>query len=192
MGSSDRTPISNDDTAVAAALSSHWRTFVIEGAVLMVLGASAIVLPQFASLAVEIVLGWLFLIGGGIGLVSTVVARSTPGYWWALASALAGIFAGVLMIRSPVGGVISLTFILTAFLVVDGLIMIMFGIEHRRQLSRRWEWLVVNGVLDLVLAAIVVVALPGSITWVLGLIVGIDLLFGGSSLIALALATRPK
>jgi uncharacterized membrane protein HdeD (DUF308 family) len=192
MSNSSRTALSKDGLATVGVLGGHWRTFVIEGGVLMVLGVSAILLPQFASFAVESFLGWLFLLGGAIGLVSTLMARTAPGYGWALVSALAGIVAGVLMIRSPVGGVISLTFILTAFLVVDGLIMIMFGIDHRRQLSRRWEWLVVNGVLDLILAAIIVMALPGSVSWVLGLIVGIDLLFGGSSLIALALATRPK
>ena len=174
------------------AISDHWRTFVIEGAVLMILGAGAIVLPQIATFALAIFLGWLFLIGGVIGLATTVMARNAPGFWWALISAVASIVAGAFFLRTPLGGEISLTLILTAFLVADGFFMIMFGIEHRRQLSKGWQWLVVNGVLDLILAAIVVLALPGSVTWVLGLVVGIDLLFGGSSLIALALATRPK
>jgi len=182
----------NANSLIANALGGHWRTFLTEGIVLMILGAGAIVLPQIATFALEIFLGWLFLIGGIVGFVATVMARSAPGFWWALVSSLAAIIAGVLMIASPLGGAISLTLILTAFLVADGVIMIMFGIEHRRQMSRRWEWLVLNGVLDLVLAGIVIVALPGSVTWVLGLIVGIDLLFGGSSLIALALGTRPK
>jgi uncharacterized membrane protein HdeD (DUF308 family) len=176
----------------AKAIGSHWRTYVVEGVALMVLGASAMVLPQLAGFAVAIFLGWLFLIGGVAGLATSVVVRRAPGNWWAMVSAAASIVVGVLLIRSPLGGAISLTFILTAFLVVDGLVMIMFGFEHRRQLSRRWELLVLNGVLDLALAVIIFVALSGSAAWVLGLIVGIDLLFGGSSLVALALATRPK
>lgn len=174
------------------SISDHWRTFVIEGAILMVLGAGAIVLPQIATFALAVLLGWLFLIGGVIGLATTIMARNAPGFWWALVSAVASIVAGAFFLRAPLGGEISLTFVLTAFLVADGFFMIMFGIDHRRQLSKRWQWLIVNGVLDLILAAIVVVALPGSVTWVLGLVVGIDLLFGGSSLIALALAMRPK
>jgi len=69
--------------------------------------------------------------------------------------------------------------------------MIMYGFDHRRQLSQRWGWLVVNGVLDLLLAAIIFVALPGSAVWALGLLIGIDMLFGGSSLIAVAIKARP-
>ena len=90
----------------------------------------------------------------------------------------------------PIGGTISLTFVLTAFLIVDGVLMILFGFDHRRALSHRWGYFVANGVLDLLLAAIIVLALPGSALWALGLIVGIDLVFGGYSLIAMALTVR--
>jgi uncharacterized membrane protein HdeD (DUF308 family) len=177
---------------VARAIGGHWKLFLIEGIVLVILGAAAIVLPQIASLAVAIMLGWLFLIGGGIGLATTVMARMAPGFWWALASSVVSIAVGALLLGWPIHAVVSLTFLLTVFLIADGLFMIMYGIEHRRQLSQRWGWLTANGVLDLVLAAIIIVALPGSALWVLGLVIGIDLLFGGSSLIAIALKARPS
>ena len=184
--------VRNGALAAASALREHWRLFLIEGIILMVLGAAAIVLPQIASLAVAIVLGWLFLIGGSIGLGTTLLARNAPGFGWAFASAIVSIIAGILLIGWPIGGIISLTYILTVFLAVDGLFMIMFGIEHRQQQSQRWGWFIVNGVLDLALAAIIIVALPNSAVWVLGLLVGIDLLFGGSSHIAIAMTARPK
>ena len=177
--------------ALASALGNHWKLFLFEGIILMILGAAAIILPQIASLAVAMVLGWLLLIGGGIGLVTTIMARSAPGFWWALASSIIGLVAGALLIGWPIRGVISLTLVLAAFLAADGLIMIMYGFDHRRQLSQRWGWLVVNGVLDLLLAAIIFVALPGSAVWALGLLIGIDMLFGGSSLIAVAIKARP-
>jgi len=184
--------VRNSALAAASALREHWRLFLIEGIILMVLGAAAIVLPQIASLAVAIVLGWLFLIGGSIGLGTTLMARNAPGFVWAFASAIVSIIAGILLIGWPIGGIISLTFILTAFLAVDGLFMIMYGIEHRQQQSQRWGWLIFNGVLDLALATIIIIALPNSAVWVLGLLVGIDLLFGGSSLIAIAMTARRK
>jgi uncharacterized membrane protein HdeD (DUF308 family) len=184
--------LSQNPGRAADTLGTHWRLFVIEGAILMLFGAAAILVPQIASLAVAILLGWIFLIGGVIGLATTVMARSAPGFWWALVSSAASIVAGALLLGWPIGGVFSLTLVLTGFLVVDGVLMILFGIEHRRHMSQRWEWLVVNGVLDLLLAAIIIVALPGSVVWVLGLVIGIDLLFGGSSLIAMGLASRPK
>lgn len=166
------------------------RIFLIEGIVLFVLGLAAILLPQFASLAITVVLGWLFLIGGIIGLWTTIMMRGMPGYWWSLASGIVTVLAGLLLIGWPISGVLSLTYILTAFLIADGVLTILFGIEHRRQMSQRWGWFVVNGVIDLVLAAIIIAGLPGSAAWMIGLIIGIDLLFGGISLISFALAAR--
>jgi uncharacterized membrane protein HdeD (DUF308 family) len=80
--------------------------------------------------------------------------------------------------------------VLTAFFIIDGVVMIILAIAHRRELSGRWEWLLINGVIDLVLAAIILSGMPGSATWALGLLVGIDLVFGGASLIAMSLAAR--
>jgi uncharacterized membrane protein HdeD (DUF308 family) len=172
------------------ALHDHWKLFLIEGIVLIVLGSAAIVVPAVASIAVALVLGWLFLIGGIVGLATSFAGRAAPGFWWALISTLVSIAAGVLLLAHPLRGTITLTFVLTAFLVVDGVLTILFAIEHRRQLSQRWIWLLINGVLDLVLAAIIVLALPLSAEWALGLIVGIDLVFGGWSLVAMAMAAR--
>ena len=175
---------------VKAALHEHWRFFLIEGIVLVILGSAAILVPVLASLAVAIFLGWLFLIGGIVGLMSTIAGRRAPGFWWSLISAIVTIVAGAVLIGWPAGGTISLTFVLTAFLVADGILMIFFALEHQRQMSGNWGWLLGNGILDLVLAALIVWALPASAVWVPGLIVGIDLLFGGWSLISMALAAR--
>ena len=172
------------------SVHEHWRVFLIEGIVLAVLGAAAILAPALAGLAVAIFLGWLFLIGGFAGLITTLAARDAPGFWLSFISAIVTIVAGSLMIGWPIGGAISLTFVLTAFLTADGILMILFGLEHRRQLSGSWGWFLVNGVLDLVLAILIVWALRESAVWVLGLIVGIDMIFGGSSLISMALAAR--
>jgi uncharacterized membrane protein HdeD (DUF308 family) len=168
----------------------HWELYLIEGIVLMVLGAGAILIPAFASLAVAIFLGWLFLIGGVVGAVTTLMSRTAPGFWWSLLSATITIIAGLLLLGWPFVGVVSLTIILAAFLAADGIFSIMFAIEHRRQLSRRWGWLVVNGVIDLILAAVILWLTPLTAAWALGIFVGIDFIFGGASLIAMALAAR--
>jgi uncharacterized membrane protein HdeD (DUF308 family) len=177
-------------TGAAEILRRFSTTFLIEGIVLVILGLAAILLPQFASIAVALVLGWLFLIGGMIGLWTTIMARGMPGFWWSLVSGIVTVLAGLLLIGWPVSGAMSLTFILTVFLIADGVLMILFGIEHRRMMSQRWGWFIVNGVIDLILAAIIIAGLPGTAVWVLGLIIGIDLLFGGMSLISFALAAR--
>jgi uncharacterized membrane protein HdeD (DUF308 family) len=66
----------------------------------------------------------------------------------------------------------------------------MLAIAHRRNLSGRWEWLMINGVIDLFLAGVILSGVPGTLVWALGLIVGIDMVFGGASLIAIALRAR--
>ena len=74
--------------------------------------------------------------------------------------------------------------------ILDGILTIALALSHRRELSGRWEWMLVNGVVDLFLAGVIIAGLPGSAVWVLGLIVGIDLLFGGISLVGMALDAR--
>src|ERR1700674_5654236 len=84
--------------AVAKSLREHWVLFLGEGIVLFVLGLIAIVLPPIATLAVEILFGWLFLISGIVGLITTFWMRQAPGFWWALLSAVLGIGAGMVLL----------------------------------------------------------------------------------------------
>jgi uncharacterized membrane protein HdeD (DUF308 family) len=172
------------------AIRDHWRVFLAEGIVLVVLGLAAIVLPPLAGLVATVVLGWIFLIAGVVGLVSVFAARAAPGFVWALISALVAIAAGVLLLWNPWAGLVTLTYVLVAFFIVDGVLMIVLALEHRRELSGRWEWMLVNGVIDLVLAALIIAGLPGTLLWALGLLVGIDLVFGGFALISMAMAAR--
>jgi len=169
---------------------AHWRMFFFEGVVLVVLGVIALILPPLASIAVAILFGWVLFAGGVVGLVTTLAGRHAPGFWWAILSSLVAIVAGVLLFGWPAGGALSLTIILTGFLAVDGILTIMLSLEYRRALHQRWVWLMVNGVIDLFLAALIFVGLPASAAWAIGIIVGVDMLFGGMSLIAMALAAR--
>jgi len=176
--------------AVANAIHAHWVLFLIEGIILVVLGAAAIILPNVATLAFTLLIGWLFLISGGVGLVTTFWMRQVPGFWWALVSAVIGIAAGVILIRWPISGTLSLTIVLIAFFVIEGVATIMYAVEHRSQLSGRWGWMLASGIVDLILAGIIFAGLPETATWALGLLVGINLLFGGVAMIGMALAAR--
>jgi uncharacterized membrane protein HdeD (DUF308 family) len=176
--------------AVAGAIHEHWGLFLTEGIVLLVLGALAILVPWVATITVTYLVGWLFLISGGVGLFTTLRMRHGPGYWWSLLSAFIGIVAGILLLIWPITGALSLTLLLTAFFIVEGIASIMYAIEHRNQLSGRWGWMLVSGIIDLIIAAIIVAGLPGTVAWAIGLLVGINLLFGGTALIAMALAAR--
>ena len=80
--------------AFRRSLHDHWRAFLIEGIILVILGIAAIALPPIAGLAVTVVLGWLFLLGGVVGLIATFGQKNAPGFWWALFSAAIAVLAG--------------------------------------------------------------------------------------------------
>jgi len=174
----------------AEAFRRHWKTLLIEGIVLLILGAIAIVVPEIATLAVAILLGWLLLISGVVGLISTLRMRSAPGFVWSLISAILGIVVGGILIGWPAGAVLSLTILMIIFFVIEGVVSILFALDHRRQLSGRWGLMLFSGIVDLVLAAIILANFPQSAAWVIGLLLGINLVFGGAALISMALAAR--
>jgi uncharacterized membrane protein HdeD (DUF308 family) len=174
--------------AVVASVREHWKLFLAEGIILVVLGFLAIIVPAIASLAVAIFLGWLFLISGIVGLITTFMMRNLPGFWWSLLSAVLAIAAGVVLLGWPVSGVLSLTLVLIVFFLIEGIASIMYALEHRN--SGRWAWMLASGIIDLLLAALILAGFPASAAWAIGLIVGINLVFGGVSMIAMALHAR--
>jgi len=173
-----------------AAVREHWRAFLIEGVVLAVLGLAAMIAPLIAGLAFTIFLGWMFLISGAAGLAMTLWARQMPGFWWSLISAVLAVGAGIILLTRPAQGVLTLTIVIGAYFLAEGVATIMYALEHRRELSERWSWMLFSGVLDILIAAMIISGLPGSAEWAIGLLVGINLLFGGASLIGVALAAR--
>jgi uncharacterized membrane protein HdeD (DUF308 family) len=176
--------------AFSQSIREHWKLFLTEGIILVVLGLIAIVVPPIATIAVTILIGWLFLISGIAGLITTFGARHAPGFWWSLLSAVLGIAAGAVLLLWPLSGAITLTLLLIAFFIIEGVLSIMYAIEHKRELTGQWAWMLVSGIIDLVLAAMIWAGLPSTAAWALGLLVGINMLFGGSAMIAMALHAR--
>ena len=176
--------------AVEKSLHEHWVLFLVEGIVLLILGAAAILIPPLASVAVTIILGWVFLVSGVVGLFTTFRMRAAPGFWWALISAVLGIVVGIMLLASPLRALVPLTIMLIAFFIIEGIVSIMYALEHKRELSGRWGWMLVSGIVDLILAAVIFAGLPGTAAWAIGLLVGINMIFGGAALIAMALHAR--
>src|SRR6202171_4503798 len=175
---------------MSATVKAHWKAFLFEGIVLAVLGLAAMIVPPLASLAVTIFLGWMVLISGIAGLIVTFWARQMPGFWWSLISAALAVLAGMVLLARPVQGVLTLTIVVGAYFLAEGVTTIMYALEHRRELSGRWSWLLVAGLMDILIAFLIIAGLPGSAEWAIGLLVGINLLFGGTTLIGMALAAR--
>jgi uncharacterized membrane protein HdeD (DUF308 family) len=165
----------NISATTTQSMRDYWRLYLAEGIAVSVLGLAAIIVPSIAGLFATVVFGWLLFIAGIVGLVATLRAREAPGFRWALLSAFVAV---------------TLTYVLIAFFTVDGILVIILAIAHRRELSGKWEWMMVNGVTDLMLAGIIIFGFPGTLVWAFGLLVGIDMIFAGASLIAMALDAR--
>ncbi len=175
---------------MSAAVREHWKAFLFEGILLAILGLAAMIVPPLASLAVTIVLGWMFLVTGIAGLAVSFWARAMPGFWWSLISAALAVLAGGILLARPMQGVLTLTIVVGAYFLAEGVATIMYALEHRKELSGRWSWLLVAGLMDILVAFFIIAGLPGSAEWAIGLLVGINLLFGGATLIGMALAAR--
>ncbi len=136
--------------------------------------------------------------------MTTYCARQAPSFWWSLVSAVLAIFVGVVLIeiksQDLYGGLMGWPFhdagplllILVLVFLVEGAASIMFAIEHRRQFSRHRVLMCASGAVDIVLASIIIFALPGTSAWTLGLLVGINMIFGGSALFATGLHARTE
>jgi uncharacterized membrane protein HdeD (DUF308 family) len=187
---SDNPDLERMQAAAVASLHHHWRLFLAEGIVLFVLGIGAILIPQVATVAVAIFVGWALLLTGVVGLISTFRMSGAPGFGWSLLSAVVSLAAGVVLLMSPASGAFSLTVILTVFLIFEGIASIMIALNHRNGFSARWTMLLFSGIVDLILAAMIFTGLPNTAAWAIGLLVGINLVFGGSTLITMALHAR--
>src|SRR5215472_10681718 len=183
-------PISDTQRSINETLRSHWVLFVTQGVIMMILGVLAIIWPQVSTLAVDIYVGWIFLLSGLVGLVIMFLAPDVPAFLWSLLTAALSLFVGVLLLWHPVEGAASLTLVLVAFFIVEGIFQIAAAIRYRNMLPDTWGWVLMSGIVDLALAALIISGWPGSADWVLGLIVGINLITSGLAITMMAMAGR--
>src|SRR5690606_23943406 len=174
---------------IAAAIGQHWKLFLVQGIVMVILGVIAIALPNIATLAITIMIGWLFVIGGIVRAISIWRSREAPGFWLSLLTAVLAIVLGLILLLNPPEGVLTLTVVLIVLFVFEGLASIVMALEFRRHI-RQWGWMLFSGILDLILAYLIFQGWPSTAEWAIGLLVGINMVFVGVSLIMTALAGR--
>src|SRR5262249_15181427 len=149
----------------------RWGALLSKGIAFVVLSLLAIIIPSIAILAVTIFLGWLFLIIGIVGLITTFWARRAPGFWWSLFSAALALAGGVVLLAWPVSGAVSFSLLLIVFFIIEGVLSIMYALEHRKEPRGRWGWMLMSGIIDFILAVIVWAGLPGTAARALSLLV---------------------
>ena len=167
----------------------HWVLFLLQGLILIGLGVAAIAEPMVATTAITLFAGWLFLISGVVGLAGMFTAQRVPGFWWSSISALLAVVVGVYLIWRPLDGVLSLTVVVGILFGAQGISQIVTAIAQRRVLPS-WGWVLVSGIANIILAAIIWSGFPGTAEWALGLLFGINLLLWGVALVMTSLYSR--
>jgi uncharacterized membrane protein HdeD (DUF308 family) len=184
--------ITDAPRSFTAALRAHWKVFLFQGIVMVILGILAVAAPAWASVAVDIYVGWLFLLSGVVGLVAMFSAGNVSSFLWTFVTTLLSLAVGFMLLWKPTEGTISLTMALTAFLIFEGMFQTAASFSYRDVIPGSWGWMLASGLSDLLLAGIVIWAWPSSAVWTLGLIVGVNLITSGSAVAMMAVAGRDK
>jgi uncharacterized membrane protein HdeD (DUF308 family) len=168
----------------------HWQLFLAQGVIMTIFGFVAVVWPQISTVAIDVYVGWLFLLSGIVGLGSMLLADNAQAFLWSLLTAALSLFVGIVLLWHPVEGAVSLTLVLIAFFIVEGIFQIAASVSYRDALPDSWGWLLASGIVDLILAALIIKGWPSTAGWALGLIAGINLITSGTAMIMVALAGR--
>ncbi|MFL5332534.1 MAG: HdeD family acid-resistance protein [Geminicoccaceae bacterium] len=174
--------------ALRAGLQRSSRTLLIAGIALIVLGSIAIIAPEVATLFVATFIGWLFIVSA---VAHFYLAFQVHGGWRIAGAMLAGavsLFAGAWLLVNPEVGAAALTLLMAAYFVATGVVKAIASFQLRH--VKGWGWTFVSALASILLGCIVFSGWPGTATWAVGLLVGIDLLFYGWALIALRTAVN--
>ena len=170
-----------------ASLGRLWWLFLVLGLVSVFVGVVAIGSAFLATLASVVVFGVLLLAAGVAEVIHAVMVRNLKGFALHLLAAALYLVVGLFMLEDPVRAAAVLTLLLAANFLVAGVLRILFALTVQ---FLGWPWVLLNGVVDLILGVLIWRGWPGSSLWVIGVFVGIDLLFHGWSWVILALTVR--
>lgn len=169
-------------------ISEKWGWFLALGIALIVIGLAAIAFPLVSTIAAKVVLGWLFLIGGVVLVIHAFSAQGWGGVLWNLLIGILYLVAGGYLAFFPLTGLLTLAILLAILFLAEGLFEIIMAFRIRPH--EGWGFMLVSGIAAIAVGLIIAMGLPGTATWALGLLVGINLLFSGWSYVFLALAGR--
>jgi uncharacterized membrane protein HdeD (DUF308 family) len=169
-------------------IAEKWGWFLALGIVLILAGLAAIAFPLLGTIAVKIMLGWLFLIGGVVMIMHAFQAPGWQGFLWELLVGILYAVAGAYLAFFPLTGLLTLAILLAVMFIIEGVFEVIQAFRVRPH--EGWGFLLLSGIAALAVGVLITLSLPSSAEWALGLLAGINLLFSGWSYVFLALAGR--
>lgn len=175
---------------VLDSLGAHWGWFVVLGAAQLVLGIVALGHVFAATLVSVLFIGILMIIGGVGQLIQAWRIKQWTGFLiWTLGGVLY-VAAGAIAIINPVAGASFLTLLFGATLIGTGALRLWIWFNNRAQPG--WQWIAFSGVLTVAVGLLIAANWPGNSVWILGLLLGFDLLFHGWTLLFVGLTLRDR
>lgn len=162
--------------------------YLVEGVLLVVAGILAIIYPVISSGAVVILLGWLLIASGLLQGLSLIGARQVPHFWLQLISVILAILIGFLFLRDPAQGMMTLALLLIIFFMMEGISKVVFALTIRP--FPNWGWVLASGLVGILLALILWASLPVTAVWLIGFLLGINLISIGAAIGYLAWQVR--
>jgi len=169
-------------------IARHWGWFLALGILLVLAGMAAIAFPFLSTIAAKIAIGWIFLVAGVVEVIHAFYVKRWAGFFWNLLIGLLYIVAGAWLAFFPLTGVLTLTIVIAALFIAEGIMEFIMGLRMRPHDG--WGWVVFSGLVAVAAGLLIALSLPASAVWALGLLAGINLLFSGWSFIYLALGGK--
>ena len=169
-----------------AEIAKHWIGYLVLGCVMVLAGLAAIAFPLLSTIAAKIALGWIFVVSGAAIIMHAFSAGDWRGFFWNLLIGLLHLSVGGYLALLPLTGILTLTVLVAALLIVDGLLEVGMALSIRPHAG--WGWVLLSGLVAIAAGVLIALQLPNSATWTIGLIIGIKMIFAGWSFITLALA----
>jgi uncharacterized membrane protein HdeD (DUF308 family) len=166
-------------------LQAHWRLFLFEGIIFILLGVSAVVIPQFFSVVVVIFVGWIIVLAGAIQVSRAIFLRDMPGFGLWLSLGILQVVVGYLLIADPIAGVFTLTMMMALFFAFEGIAKMYWAYKLRP--LPHWDYVFFSGVTALAFAAIILMFWSETAHWLLGLLVGINMIIMGWTMVKMSL-----
>src|SRR5262249_17768053 len=162
--------------------------YLIQGAMLVVAGVLAIIYPVISSVAVIWLLGWVLVISGIIQGISLIGASQAPHFWLQLISVILAAVIGLLFLRDPAQGLLTITLLLIVFFMIEGISKVVFALTIRP--FANWAWVLASGFVGILLSAVLWASLPTTALWLIGVLLGIELISVGAAIGYLAWQVR--
>jgi uncharacterized membrane protein HdeD (DUF308 family) len=168
--------------------SRHWGWHLVQGILLVLAGLLALIFPVASTFTVTLIIGWVLIFSGIFQAISLLRGSDSPLFWLPLVSVVLFILIGALILRNPAEGVLTITLLMIIFFMMEGIAKIIFAFSMRS--LPNWGWVLASGILAVLISLFLWARLPVTALWLIGMLVGIELIVEGIAVSAIAWRMR--